>query len=64
MNSRLVELEQAWSKRINEARKEGREAERLYIDNVLTATMLDAMNPDQRAALKLARDLVRGLPKE
>ncbi len=51
-------------KRLDLAYQQGRETERLHIDNFLTATMLDAMDPDQRAALKLARDLVRGLPKE
>ena len=49
--------------RIAEAIKQGREAERVFIDNVLTAVMLDATDQNQRDGLRLARDIVRGLPQ-
>ena len=48
--------------RIAQAIKQGRETERVFIDNVLTAVMLDSVDPQQREGLRLARDIVRGLP--
>lgn len=50
--------------RLETARRQGREIERLFIVNVLTATMLDTQNQQQRDGIRLARDLVRGLPMD
>lgn len=61
MKDQLLQLEQI-EKRIKEARNQGRELERVYIDNVLTAVMLEVANKQHTAGLKLARDIVRGLP--
>lgn len=64
MSYQLLEIEQVWSKRMNLAITEGRERERVYIDNVLTAVMLEVANKQHQAGLKLARDIVRGLPPQ
>lgn len=50
--------------RIAEAKQDGRALEREFITNVLTATMLDCTDPNQKQGLRLARDIVRGLPPQ
>lgn len=61
MKAQLEQLAQI-EKRMKEAHAQGREIEREYIDNVLTAVMLEVAHKQHQAGLKLARDIVRGLP--
>lgn len=49
-------------RRMEEARRQGRQEERQFIIDVLTATKDQSTHPATRAGLRLAADLVKGLP--